>query len=42
MEDMRHPEQLLDYRHSGMRPGRPFRRLLDGYNCGAETSLSGL
>jgi hypothetical protein len=37
MEDIRYPEQLLDYRPMGRRPGRPLKRLLDGYNRETET-----
>jgi hypothetical protein len=39
MEDIGYPEQLLDYRSiDRRRPGRPLKRLLDGYNREAETS----
>jgi hypothetical protein len=37
MEDIRYPIQLLDYRPIRRRPGRPLKRLLDGYNSKAET-----
>jgi hypothetical protein len=33
----RYPKQLLDYRPTERRPGRPFKRLLDGYRRKAET-----
>jgi len=37
MEDIRYPEQLLDYRPIGRRrPGRSLKRLLDVYSCEAE------
>jgi hypothetical protein len=39
LEDIRYPKQLLDYRPNGRRrPGRPLKRLLDGYSREAETS----
>jgi hypothetical protein len=38
MEDIRYPKQILDYRPIGRRrPGRPLKRLLDGYNREAGT-----
>jgi hypothetical protein len=38
MEDIRYPEQLLDYRPiERRRSGRPLKRLLDGYSGEAET-----
>jgi len=36
MEDVRNTKQLPDYR-SNRRPGRPLKRLLDGYSREAET-----
>jgi hypothetical protein len=37
MEDIRNPKQL-DYQPTGWRrPGQPLNRLLEGYNCEAET-----
>jgi hypothetical protein len=37
-ENIRYPKQLLDYRLIGRRrPGRPLKRLLDGYSREAET-----
>jgi hypothetical protein len=36
MENISYPKQLLDYRPIGRRPGRPLKRLLDGYNREAE------
>jgi hypothetical protein len=33
MEGIRHTKQLIDYQRNGrQRPGRPLRRLLDGYS----------
>jgi len=32
MEDIRYPAQLPHYRPIRRRPGRPLKRLLDGYN----------
>jgi len=38
MEDIRYPKQLLDCRPIERQiPGRPLKRLLDGYNVEAET-----
>jgi len=37
MEGIRHLKQLLDYRPVGKIPGRPLKRLLDGYNRETET-----
>jgi len=38
LEDVRYPKQLLDYRPiERRRPGRPLKRLLDGYSHEAET-----
>jgi len=38
MEDIRYPEQLLDYRLIGRRrPGRLLKGLQDGYNREAKT-----
>jgi hypothetical protein len=33
MEDITYPKQILDYRPiAGRRPGRPLKKLTDGYN----------
>jgi len=38
--DIRYTKQLLDYRPIGRRRlGRPLKRLLDGCNCEAESSI---
>jgi len=39
MEDIRYPQQLLDYRPIGgrRRTVRPLKRLLDGYSTEAKT-----
>jgi len=38
MEDIRYREQLSNHRPIGKRkPGRPLKRLLDGYSSEAET-----
>jgi len=37
MEDAIYKKQLLEYRPIERRPGRPMKRLLDGYSREAET-----